>query len=54
MAISALACGAYSLSDADGFVHLRGIETLGCVENKTRINTAFDAPKFLKKIPEKC
>ena len=42
------------LSVEEGNVLLKSIETLGCVENKTRINTAFDAPKFLKKIPEKC
>lgn len=50
MAINALACGAYSLSAAEGNVHCRDIETLGCVENKTCINRPFSASKILKKL----
>ena len=42
------------LSVTTGFVQLKSIETLGYVENKTRINTAFSAYNFLKKIAKKC
>lgn len=42
------------LSVEEGNVLLKSIETLGCVENKTCINTAFSTSKILKKIAEKC
>ena len=42
------------LSVEEGNVLLKSIETLGCVENKMRIITAFRVSKILKKIAEKC
>lgn len=54
MPVLVLTCDANSLSAAEGNVHCRDIETLGCVENKKCINRPFGASKILKKIAERC